>query len=106
MLPAMDASAPFGRRMVSVGVCSNESGIDISRTFMEPPHSLRYQSLPLAAPVAPAGVETCGKRLGLVGKEPRAAFSRLVVQLRAAPIDQRSEAPGLACDSSVGRQIH
>ena len=30
-LPASEASAPFGIRIASVGVCSNESGIDSSR---------------------------------------------------------------------------
>jgi len=34
MLPASDASAPFGIRMATVGMCSNESGIESSRTFM------------------------------------------------------------------------
>src|SRR5262245_54447789 len=33
-LPASEASAPFGIRIVSDGVCSNESGIEKSRTFM------------------------------------------------------------------------
>jgi len=32
MLPASDASAPLGIRIATVGVCSNESGIDSSRT--------------------------------------------------------------------------
>jgi hypothetical protein len=36
-LPASDASAPFGIRIVSDGVCSNESGMENSRTFMTPP---------------------------------------------------------------------
>jgi hypothetical protein len=35
-LPASDASAPFGIRIASGGVCSNESGIDKSRTFTGP----------------------------------------------------------------------
>src|SRR5215510_736776 len=33
-LPASDASAPFGNRIAKDGVCSNESGIEKSRTFM------------------------------------------------------------------------
>ena len=33
-LPASDASAPFGMRIATGGMCSNESGIDSSRTFM------------------------------------------------------------------------
>src|SRR5258705_11533107 len=31
-LPASEASAPLGIRMATVGVCSNESGIDSNRT--------------------------------------------------------------------------
>src|SRR5215470_6415168 len=34
MLPASDASAPFGMRIATDGMCSNESGIESSRTFM------------------------------------------------------------------------
>ena len=33
-LPASDARAPFGIRIASTGVCSNESGIDSSRIRM------------------------------------------------------------------------
>ena len=33
-LPASDASAPFGNRIAKDGVCSNESGVEKSRTFM------------------------------------------------------------------------
>jgi hypothetical protein len=33
-LPASEANAPFGIRIVSDGVCSNESGIEKSRTFI------------------------------------------------------------------------
>ena len=36
-LPASDASAPFGIRIVTGGVCSNESGIERSRTFIGTP---------------------------------------------------------------------
>src|ERR1043165_5604981 len=34
MLPARDASAPFGIRIATGGMCSNQSGIDSSSTFM------------------------------------------------------------------------
>src|SRR4051812_32742794 len=34
MLPASEASAPFGMRIASVGVCSNESGIERSRILI------------------------------------------------------------------------
>ena len=34
MLPAREASAPFGIRIVTGAVCSKESGIDSSRMFM------------------------------------------------------------------------
>src|SRR5215831_4952582 len=37
MLPASDVSAPFGMRMPTVGICSNESGIESSRTFTTDP---------------------------------------------------------------------
>src|SRR5205085_9967206 len=33
-LPASDASAPFGMRMATAGMCSNESGIDSKRMFI------------------------------------------------------------------------
>src|SRR5215471_7263297 len=33
MFPASDANAPFGMRIATVGMCSNESGIERSRTF-------------------------------------------------------------------------
>src|SRR2546428_1316848 len=33
MLPASEASAPFGIRIATVGMCSNESGIESSRRF-------------------------------------------------------------------------
>src|SRR5262245_50389226 len=36
-LPASDASAPFGIRIATGGMCSNESGIDSSSTFMASP---------------------------------------------------------------------
>ena len=32
MLPASEVSAPLGMRIAIAGVCSNESGIDISST--------------------------------------------------------------------------
>src|SRR5262245_41689184 len=35
MLPAIDASAPFGKRIAIDGVCSNESGIDKSNSFIK-----------------------------------------------------------------------
>jgi hypothetical protein len=34
MLPAREASAPFGIRMATAGMCSNESGIERRSTFM------------------------------------------------------------------------
>src|SRR5580704_5438946 len=36
-LAASDASAPFGMRIATGGMCSNESGIEKRRTFMTPP---------------------------------------------------------------------
>ena len=39
MFPASEASAPFGIRIATGGMCSNESGIDKSRTFMAPSES-------------------------------------------------------------------
>src|SRR6185369_7660950 len=42
MLPASEDSAPLGIRMATVGMCSNESGIDSSRTFTQALR-LRYE---------------------------------------------------------------
>ena len=36
-LPASEVSAPFGMRIATGGMCSNESGIESRRTFMEFP---------------------------------------------------------------------
>ena len=67
-LPASDASAPFGMRIVSAGVCSNESGIERSRIRMSAlfsqrvgphPHALalrRSEDLALLARAAGAPV--------------------------------------------------
>src|SRR5262245_31442119 len=43
--PAREVSAPLGIRMLTVGVCSNESGIDRSSTFIRAFLMLTYPSL-------------------------------------------------------------
>ena len=48
-LPASEASAPFGIRMVSAGVCSNESGIERRRTLIAPPGGAAYNQVPFRA---------------------------------------------------------
>ena len=50
MLPASDASAPFGIRIATGGVCSNESGIDSSRTFTETSEFGRNRRRPRIVP--------------------------------------------------------
>jgi hypothetical protein len=39
MFPASEHKAPFGMRTAMLGMCSNESGIESSKTFMvwDPP---------------------------------------------------------------------
>jgi hypothetical protein len=49
-LPASEASAPFGMRMATGGVCSNESGIDSRRTFMDHAPFATKSGSGLAAP--------------------------------------------------------
>jgi hypothetical protein len=40
-LPASEVSAPFGIRIPTGGMCSNESGMDKSRIWMENPFATR-----------------------------------------------------------------
>src|SRR5262245_48936957 len=46
MLAASDVNAPFGMRMTTDGMCSNESGMDNRRTFMATPADDRGKSIP------------------------------------------------------------
>src|ERR1700685_3409989 len=49
MLPASDVNAPFGIRTATVGMCSNESGIESNRIFIPGTPQIRRRSPQSAA---------------------------------------------------------
>ena len=73
-LPASDASAPFGIRIVSDGVCSNESGIESRRTLHAV--TLRASESPASGVRSPRAVPSSLVRLSADRRSlPRATRS-------------------------------
>ena len=62
MLPAIEVSPPFGIRIAKDGMCSNESGIESSRTFIT--MSLRVNGIPKGRKRVQRGCKILARKQG------------------------------------------